>query len=96
MDFPHVTSPLAQGPLACRAGQDSFAEGHSGKAAHKKEIAIEKVFMHRNADSALKLGQARSAALCATFDAAVPVYEYAARQVKQSIVGRGGADKTQI
>jgi crossover junction endodeoxyribonuclease RuvC len=61
-----------------------------------EEIAIERVFMHRNADSALKLGQARSAALCATFDANVPVYEYAARQVKQSVVGRGGADKTQI
>ena len=61
-----------------------------------EEIAIERVFMHRNADSALKLGQARSAALCATFGAAVPVFEYAARQVKQSVVGRGGADKAQI
>ncbi len=61
-----------------------------------QEIAIERVFMHRNPDSALKLGQARAAALCATFEAAVPVFEYAARQVKQSVVGRGGADKAQI
>jgi len=61
-----------------------------------QEIAIERVFMHRNPDSALKLGQARSAALCATFDAGVPIHEYAARQVKQSVVGNGGADKAQI
>ena len=60
------------------------------------EIAIERVFMHRNADSALKLGQARAAALCATFDSAASIHEYAARQVKQSVAGFGGADKVQI
>lgn len=60
------------------------------------EIAIEKVFVHRNADSALKLGQARAAALCATFDAALPVYEYSARHIKKAVVGRGGADKSQV
>lgn len=64
---------------------------------HQPEvIAIEQVFMHRNADSALKLGQARAAAMCAVFDQDLPVFEYAARQVKQSVVGRGGADKTQV
>jgi crossover junction endodeoxyribonuclease RuvC len=60
------------------------------------EVAIEKVFVHRNADSALKLGQARSAALCATFSDTLEVHEYAARAVKQAIVGQGGADKTQV
>ena len=60
------------------------------------EIAIERVFMHRNADSALKLGQARAAALCATFNCAATVHEYAARQIKQSVAGYGGADKSQI
>jgi crossover junction endodeoxyribonuclease RuvC len=60
------------------------------------EIAIEKVFLHRNADSALKLGQARSAALCATFADGVAVHEYAARAVKQAVVGNGGADKPQV
>lgn len=60
------------------------------------EIAIERVFVHRNADSALKLGHARAAALCATFGAGVDVHEYAAREVKQAIVGRGGADKVQV
>lgn len=60
------------------------------------EIAIERVFIHRNADSALKLGQARAAALCATFHADIPVYEYAARHIKKAVAGAGGAEKRQI
>jgi crossover junction endodeoxyribonuclease RuvC len=60
------------------------------------EIAIERVFLHKNADSALKLGQARAAAICATFEADVPIYEYSARQIKQAVVGSGGADKEQV
>lgn len=59
-------------------------------------VAVEQVFMHRNADSALKLGQARAAAICATFDAGLAVHEYAARAVKQAIVGTGAADKAQV
>lgn len=61
-----------------------------------EEISIERVFLSKNADSALKLGQARGAALCATFDRELPVHEYAARQVKQAVVGAGSADKTQV
>ena len=61
-----------------------------------QEVAIERVFVHRNADSALKLGQARAAALCATFDARLPIYEYAARHIKKAVVGRGAADKGQV
>jgi len=60
------------------------------------EMAIEQVFMHKNADSALKLGQARGAAICALMVADLPVSEYAARQVKLAIVGKGGADKSQV
>jgi crossover junction endodeoxyribonuclease RuvC len=60
------------------------------------EIAIESVFLHRNADSALKLGQARAAALCATFRAALPVFEYAPRHIKKAVVGSGGAEKSQV
>ena len=60
------------------------------------EIAIERVFLHRNADSALKLGQARAAALCATFGSEIPVYEYAARHIKKAVAGDGGAEKDQI
>ena len=60
------------------------------------EIAIERVFMSRNADSALKLGQARAAAICATFAAEVPIYEYSARHIKKAVVGHGAAEKDQV
>ena len=59
-------------------------------------VAIEKVFVHRNADSALKLGHARAAAICGTFGGDVQLFEYAARQIKQAVVGRGSADKQQV
>lgn len=60
------------------------------------EVAIETVFMSRNAGAALKLGQARGAAICAAVSVGLPVSEYAPRAVKQAIVGRGGADKVQV
>lgn len=60
------------------------------------EVAIERVFMHRNADSALKLGQARGAALSATFGVRPRVFEYAPREVKQAVVGTGAAEKEQV
>lgn len=60
------------------------------------EVAAEQVFMHRNADSALKLGQARGAALAAVVMADLPVSEYAPRSVKQALVGKGAADKVQV
>lgn len=60
------------------------------------QMAIEQVFMARNADSALKLGQARGVAIVAGANQALPVSEYAARRVKQSVVGNGGADKSQV
>lgn len=59
-------------------------------------VAIESVFMHRNAGSALKLGQARSAAICATFGFELEIHEYAPREIKQAIVGTGAATKEQI
>lgn len=57
------------------------------------EAAIEQVFMHNNPGSALKLGQARGAAIVAL---TIPVAEYSARQVKQSVVGYGAAKKEQV
>jgi len=60
------------------------------------EMAIERVFMNKNADSALKLGQARGAAICASVHLEVPVDEYAAREIKQAVVGNGGATKEQV
>lgn len=60
------------------------------------EMAIEQVFMARNAASALKLGQARGAAIVAAAVRELPVAEYEARKVKQSVVGNGAADKSQV
>lgn len=61
-----------------------------------REVAIERVFMHRNPDSALKLGQARGAALCGTFAGQPRVYEYAPREIKLAVVGTGAAQKEQV
>ena len=59
-------------------------------------LAIEQVFMARSAGSALKLGQARGAAIVACASRDMAVSEYSARQIKQSVVGTGAADKTQV
>lgn len=61
-----------------------------------EEVAVEAVFFSRNPAAALKLGQARGAALCAVLAAGAPVFEYAPRAVKQALVGGGGADKVQV
>lgn len=60
------------------------------------ELAIEQVFMARNAASALKLGQARGAAIVACVTQNLAVAEYSARQIKQAVVGTGAADKAQV
>ena len=61
-----------------------------------QEMAIEQVFMAKNAASALKLGQARGAAIVAAVAQNIPVFEYEARKVKQSVVGSGAAAKEQV
>ena len=60
------------------------------------EAAVEQVFMHKNADSALKLGQARGAAITACACLHLPVHEYTPNQIKQATVGRGHAAKQQV
>ena len=60
------------------------------------EAAVEQVFMAQNPDSALKLGQARGAAIAALVNLDLQVAEYTARQIKQSVVGYGAADKEQV
>jgi crossover junction endodeoxyribonuclease RuvC len=60
------------------------------------QAAIETVFVANNAAAAIKLGQARGAAVCAAIACKLPVAEYSPRSVKQAIVGRGGADKEQV
>ncbi len=59
-------------------------------------FSIEQVFMHKNPDSALKLGQARGVAICAASLADVLVFEYSATQIKKTVVGSGHADKMQV
>jgi len=59
-------------------------------------VAIERVFMHKNASSALKLGQARGVAIAAAACQELPVAEYSAREVKQAVVGYGNAAKAQV
>ncbi len=90
---------------AIRAQGESFAErlqeifvgvDQLSREFRPDEVAIERVFMHRNADSALKLGQARGAALSATFGLRPRVFEYAPRAVKQAVVGSGSAEKEQV
>lgn len=66
-------------------------------AAHAPhEAAVEETFMANNAGSALKLGHARAAALIAPAKAGLLVAEYSAKEVKKSVVGTGGADKSQV
>tara|TARA_R110000868_G_scaffold144960_4_gene364550 strand:- start:72220 stop:72771 length:552 start_codon:yes stop_codon:yes gene_type:complete len=60
------------------------------------EASVEQVFMHANAGSALKLGQARGAAVTTIVQHDIPVAEYSAKQIKQAIVGYGAAAKSQM
>ncbi len=60
------------------------------------EVAVEKVFVNVNPQSTLALGQARGTAICAAVIAGLPVAEYTALQVKQSVVGNGHANKEQV
>lgn len=66
------------------------------KRYHPEEVAFEQVFIHANVNSALKLGQARGAAIVAVAEDGVKIAEYTARQVKQAVVGYGNAEKIQV
>ncbi|UNM94937.1 crossover junction endodeoxyribonuclease RuvC [Ignatzschineria rhizosphaerae] len=61
-----------------------------------KVLSIEEVFLHKNPQSALKLGQARGVAMCAAAMSNLVVHEYAATRIKQTIVGQGHAQKEQV
>jgi crossover junction endodeoxyribonuclease RuvC len=64
---------------------------------HRPDVmAIEQVFVAKNPSSALKLGQARGAAICAAVDCGLSVAEYTPTRIKQAVVGNGRADKAQI
>ena len=85
-----------EGDLAARL--KAILEGlHEVISAHGPvEVAVEKVFVNVNPQSTLALGQARGTAICAAVLAGLPVAEYTALQVKQSVVGKGHAKKEQV
>lgn len=87
---------LSQADLPVRLGE--IFSGLSDVIAEfsPQIMAIENVFVAKNASSALKLGQARGAAICAGVQGKLPVFEYSPRAVKQAVVGTGAADKAQI
>ena len=84
------------GPLALRLATilDGLAEVI--ESYQPVEVAVEKVFVNVNPQSTLLLGQARGAAICAAVMAKLPISEYTALQVKQSVVGQGHARKEQV
>ena len=95
----YVTSGCVRsgaGELAARLKTilDGLAEVIAANQPH--EVAIEKVFVNVNPQSTLALGQARGTAICAAVLAGLPVAEYTALQVKQSVVGKGHAAKDQV
>lgn len=101
----HLTQPayLAHGHIRTRgndAGQrlwqiyQGLVEVIQTHQPH--EVAIEQIFMKDNPQTALKLGQARGAAMVAAAGYALSLSEYTPRQVKQAIVGYGAAAKAQV
>lgn len=95
----HVASGAIRVPRTDIGARLSFINGQIREAIaeHRPEVvAVEKVFIARNARSALTLGQARGAALVACGELCTPVQEYSALEVKQALVGRGRAEKQQV
>lgn len=88
---PKETLPFAERLLVLLDGIEAVIAAHG-----PHEAAVEETFMNNNAASALKLGHARAMALVAPARAGLVVAEYAATVVKKSVVGTGGADKTQV
>ena len=91
-----VASGRRKGPFLERLaeiyrGVDELIRQHA-----PSEVAIEEVFLASNPASALKLGQARGVAIAAAVAHGLPVSEYAARRVKQAVVGTGRASKEQV
>ena len=86
----------ASDPLPVRLVQLAEGIGAVIRQYAPAEAAVEEVFVNVNARSSLKLGQARGVSLLVPSQHGLPVHEYAARLVKQSVVGKGGAEKAQV
>lgn len=94
---------VAHGHIAAKGGSLALRLHHICTtlkeiiATHQPdEAAIENVFVHRNVQTALKLGQARGSALIALAEYALPVHEYAPREIKKTTAGYGAATKEQV
>ena len=84
-------APLAERLRLIHAETARMIEAHG-----PDEVAVENVFQAKNVKSALKLGHARGVILLAAAQAELPIFEYAPREVKQSVVGTGAATKLQV
>lgn len=91
----HGSIPVASKDLALQLKKIYSAIGEIISIYHPQEISVERIFMHENVSSALKLGQARGVAIVAASQHA-PLFEYTARQVKLAVAGYGAASKEQI
>jgi len=83
--------PLPERLVALADALDAILREHRPEAC-----AVERIFHARNARSALVLGHARGVVLCQIARAGVHLFEYTPTQVKQAVVGTGGASKTQV
>ena len=90
------TLRLGGGELSGRLGQIHTAVSELIEQTQPDVVAIEQVFMATNAKAALTLGHARGSAMCAAVLSGMEVYEYSAKQIKQAVVGTGGAKKDQV
>ncbi len=82
---------LPQRLLRLHRGLQELLERHRPTA-----VAVETLFFNRNVRTALAVGQARGVALLAAAQAGLPVFEYSPQQVKDAVVGYGGASKDQV
>jgi crossover junction endodeoxyribonuclease RuvC len=85
------TDPVAQRLARLHCGLAEVMERH-----RPTEAAVEEVFLNRNPQSSLKLGQARGVVILCAAEAGLPVSEHATRLVKKALVGTGSADKAQV
>jgi len=86
-----TAAPLARRLAALADQLDALIADHSPAGA-----AVEEVFVNKNAQSTLKLGQARGVVLMCAARAGIEVGEYAPTLVKKAVVGTGGAEKAQV
>lgn len=86
----------AQAPIADRLHHLHDAVRAVIETHAPDRAAAEEIFLNKNPQSSLKLAQARGAVLAACAASGLTVNEHAARLVKKSVVGTGGADKAQV